>query len=202
VQVQRLLALTHIQDLSQYPPKSKLPPNLRSQAFWTRHILCALFFVLGLFLMSYPEEDGDQSPGYIWLHSLIPKQYERQQSRFWPMFGAILYLGSINNLKNLTWLYNTPVVQYLGQISFGLYLVHGLVIHTFGYWLEMTTFEHVFHFQRDDVFGTLFNAVFAFEACIIMSACVWAGDIFYRAVDRQTLAFTRWLESKILRPSY
>lgn len=179
---------------------SKSTPETRGRAYWMRHILCGFFSVTGLFLMAYPEEDGDKSPGYIWLYSCIPQKFEdeRQQSRFWPLFGAILYLGSINNLKKLTWLFNTPLIQYLGQISFGLYLVHGLVIHTFGYWLEMMTFEHVFHFTRDDVFGTAFNTVFALEACIILSACVWAGDIFYRAVDLQTLVFTRWLENKCI----
>ena len=90
-------------------------------------------------------------------------------------------------------------MQYLGRISFGLYLMHGLVIHTFGYWLEMITFKHIFGFTRDDVYSTAFNSVFVVDTCIILAACVWMGDIFYRAVNSPALRFARWLEARCIQ---
>lgn len=178
---------------------NKRTPEREQHPAWVRHIICIMAFVLGLFLMASPERDGHLSPGYVWLTSLIPESFFDSQLRFWTMFGGILYLASINNLKMLSWVYNTSVVQYLGRISFGLYLVHGLVIHTFGYWLEMITFKHVFGFKRDDVYTTTFNSVFVVDACIILTACVWVGDIFYRAVDMPTLRFARWLEMRCVQ---
>ena len=90
-------------------------------------------FLVSLFLLSYPDLAGHATPGYITLTSLIPTSFI-QMHRFWPTVGAIVvvwsscHLGFLRN-KAFCW----APVQYLGKISFPLYVMHGPIIHTLGY---------------------------------------------------------------------
>lgn len=180
--------------------QSKTKPLTKGIGFWSWHLAGLTSFVVGLYLMAYPENSGGKSPGYVWLHSLIPNQFDiTQQSRPWPAIGGVFYVGAVNNVKLLSYMFTTPPVQYLGKISYGLYLMHGPVIHTLGYALEMSTFKPVFGFTRDDVYSTLFNTVFVLEALLILFACVCAGDVFYRAVDIPAVRFARWVEGRCVR---
>ncbi|EXJ86567.1 hypothetical protein A1O3_03520 [Capronia epimyces CBS 606.96] len=90
-------------------------------------------FLLSLFLLSYPDAAGHATPGFITLTHLIPPHFT-QMHRFWPTVGAILIVWSTCRLgflreKVFCW----SIMQYLGKISFPLYVMHGPVIHTLGY---------------------------------------------------------------------
>lgn len=90
-------------------------------------------FLCSLFLLSYPDAAGHATPGYVTLTKLIPRGFT-EMHRFWPTVGAVLVIWScsrINILRNrvLCW----RPLQYLGRISFPLYVIHGPIIHTLGY---------------------------------------------------------------------
>jgi peptidoglycan/LPS O-acetylase OafA/YrhL len=92
-----------------------------------------IIWVLSLFLLSYPDAAGHATPGYITLTSLIPASFT-QMHRFWPTIGAILIVWSSCHLGLLRdRIFCSRPIQYLGKISFPLYVMHGPIIHTLGY---------------------------------------------------------------------
>lgn len=112
------------------PSASAIDPP-RQKALVT--FLYTLTFVASLFLLSYPDAAGHATPGYMRLTNLIPASFT-EKHRFWPTVGAVLIVWSSCRLSFLRqrafcWM----PVQYLGKISFPLYVMHGPVIHTLGY---------------------------------------------------------------------
>lgn len=109
----------------------KEPVRPPPESIWWR-LFRFMNFVCGLFLASYPDWSGHNTPGYRTLTSMIP-EYFTEKHRFWPSFGAVQIVWAISNSGTLRGIFNSALLQYIGKISFPLYLVHGPVIHTFGY---------------------------------------------------------------------
>lgn len=162
----------------------QMPPRLWS-AFWIANVVC------GCYLCSYPDEQARSTPGFVILASMIPKWYA-EKYRFWQSFGALQIVWACTNAKFLQRLFTGPVVQYLGKISYALYLMHGPVIHTFGFGM-MGVFWNIFGSET----RTQWEMGFAMAAILTIFAVVWAADIFWRAVDIPCVKFARWLEGKV-----
>lgn len=173
------------------------PGGGRLSLFWVVHVFWIVVCLTGLFLLSFPEVAGIASPGFSTLSQHIPTSMPMpDKHRYWPMWGAIFYVAAINNLKLLASFFNTRFIQYLGRISFSIYLVHGPLHHTFGYAVYMLVFQHIFGFVPGELMGPLFN--FAFGICFIinLAAIVWAADVFMRAVDIPSVKFAKWLDER------
>ena len=89
-------------------------------------------FIVALYLASYPDAAGEVTPGYRYLATWVPEYYS-EKYRFWQCFAAVQLVWTVNNSDVLKKPFNTPFIQYLGKISYAIYLMHGPVIHTFGY---------------------------------------------------------------------
>lgn len=173
--------------------QSKQSPPGQILRFWVHHLCWISVLALSLFLLAFPEIWGDSTPGYRTLTKFIPPQTD-DLKRYWPMWGSILFLAAINNVKFLASFFNTRPLQYLGKISFSLYLIHGPLYHTFGYWLEMTMFERVFGLSPQDIHTMPFHLGFFICFAIIMVCCIWAADFFMRIVDEPSVKFASWLQ--------
>jgi len=169
---------------------ARIPPRYLS---WLSTTMWWSFVCCGLFLMSYPEEGDDTTPGYIWLSAHVHPAPGLQRWRFWPAVGAVQLVWAVNNLPVLQRLLNTSLIRYLGSISYGLYLVHGFVLHTVGY--------HVMKFWWT-ITGTnteaMYSLGFVLSFITFTPAVIWAGDVFWRAVDLRAVDFARWVEGKII----
>jgi peptidoglycan/LPS O-acetylase OafA/YrhL len=122
-------------DIIHISKSSDLPTSLSSKTTrsFASKIFYALTFLCSLFLLSYPDAAGHASPGYVTLTYFIPTMFT-QKHRFWPTVGAILIVWTSSRSKFLRQrVFCWAPVQYLGKISFPLYVVHGPVIHTLGY---------------------------------------------------------------------
>ncbi|RJE17295.1 acyltransferase, partial [Aspergillus sclerotialis] len=91
----------------------------------------------GLYFLSYPIDGSrDYAPGYMTLNKLIPEWMDRKD-KFYPNLGTglLLFLLARADPDTSIWrrLLNSSLAQYLGKISFGLYLVHGPILHAVGY---------------------------------------------------------------------
>lgn len=164
-------------------PSSQMPTKLRS-AFWIANFIC------GLYLCSFPDERGITTPGFVTLARMIPAWYA-EKYRFWQSFGAIQVIWACTNMRFLQRLFEGPVVQYLGKISYAMYIMHGPVIHTIG-WGMMGVFWNLFGSET----RTQWEMGFALSALITFPCIIWAADIFWRAVDIPCVKFARWLEVK------
>jgi peptidoglycan/LPS O-acetylase OafA/YrhL len=83
----------------------------------------------------------------------------------------------------------TNFVLYLSKVSFSLYLVHGPILHIFGY-----MFPHmIWHFTGDKT-----PALYAFGLLggwsINLAIVLWAADIYTREVDKRIVHLINWIE--------
>ncbi|GME41043.1 Acyltransferase 3 [Neofusicoccum parvum] len=190
-----------------------------------RTFLHATFFVTGLYLLSFPDEFGDFTPGYATLSRNIPAAYRANCAyRFWQSIGAVLALHAICNAAVLRRPFQTPLAQYLGKVSYAFYLVHGPVLHSLGFvtmrWLFGVAgrYKYIEPVDQGQVpgagaaadaelpkvvdAGTMGNASFA--ACLfvgwvfLLAVSIWLADIFWRVVDIPCVKFTRWVEYRVM----
>lgn len=153
-------------------------------------------FMVGLFLASYPDADGHISPGYIRLTNMIPERYT-QKHRFWPTIGAVMIVWGVGNLSFLKkTIFESYIMQFLGKISFPLYVCHGFVIHTLGYMVMNWTWQSMGGY--DDWYK--FKLGFAFSAVCTVAVTVWVSHVFLRVVDVRCVRFAKWLEGQIFVP--
>lgn len=107
------------------------------------------------------------------------------------MAGAVIFVLAAAHSKG--WQrFNHPVVQYFGKISYAIYLMHGLAMHTVGYHWEKWAYG------LTGVEGSWYNAGFVLDACFAVLTVVWWADVFRHTVDIPTIKFAKWFESKCI----
>ncbi|KYK56378.1 acyltransferase [Drechmeria coniospora] len=166
------------------PQEQHLPP-FRGRY---KRILWSLSSLLGLYLLSQPDYQGEVTPGWKFLTSIIPAWWTEKQFRFWQPLGAIVFILAVGHSRGWQKFFNSAPMQYLGKISYAMYLMHGPVMHVIGYhWESMA-------YSITGIEGYWFNVGFFFGACFCIPTVIWAADIFWRAVDVPTVAFAKWFE--------
>ena len=90
-------------------------------------VLNWIFFAVGLYFMCYPSA-GFGYEGTIW--GILPFVFVN----YYHLFGVLLFVFSVLNLEPVQQFFSLGVFQYLGRISYSLYLIHFLVIATLGSW--------------------------------------------------------------------
>ncbi|PYH93529.1 hypothetical protein BO71DRAFT_399650 [Aspergillus ellipticus CBS 707.79] len=156
------------------------------------HRLWISLFVLGLYLGSTPNTGYKWTPFYRWTWEITPKTYP-EPHRFPQTLGAVLIVASINHCKELQKLFTNSVSQYLGKVSFAFYIVHGPILHSLGYSLMPNIWAIV---GKQSNFQYCLGFFIGWLICLPVS--LWAGDIFWRAVDIPSVKFARWLEDKLI----
>jgi peptidoglycan/LPS O-acetylase OafA/YrhL len=153
-------------------------------------ITTPIAFVLGLYLLSAPSLAMDSAPGYIWLSSLIPSGYT-DPKRFPYTLGALLVVYALMRSSTLRKPFMLSFPQYLGKISFALYVVHGPMIHIVGLAVTPAIWKHVTGLETTGqwIFGLFLGSV-------VLVACVMvAADTFWRTVEVWSINVARRVES-------
>jgi peptidoglycan/LPS O-acetylase OafA/YrhL len=168
------------------PQTAAKPPSRVSCALW----ITAAF--AGLFLMSQPDAHAEVTPGWQYLSTQIPLWWS-EKYRYYQTLGSMLFALSVTRLPILQDPFTSPPVQYLGRIAYALYLMHGPIMHAFGYriqaafWAMSGTETHT-QYVTGWVAGALVNGPLV----------IWAADVFWRAVDAPSVRLARWVENKML----
>lgn len=95
-----------------------------------RDLILHIMLLLGGYLLSQPVSEGHpewslDTPGWYYLTSWIPGTYdENNYYRFWTSYGATILIYATLRLRWSQALFNISPLQFLGRISFMLYLVH------------------------------------------------------------------------------
>jgi peptidoglycan/LPS O-acetylase OafA/YrhL len=152
-----------------------------------------LLSVAALYLMSQPDVHGPKTPGWVYLSSLIPEWFS-DKYRYWQCVGSILFVLCVGHLPAWQRVFMTPLVQYLGRISYAIYLMHGPVIHTIGYAIERWAWGVT------GIEGWRYNAGFILASVFVVPSVVWAADLFWRSVDAPVVRFAKWFESSCIVP--
>ncbi|RMZ89237.1 hypothetical protein DV736_g3530, partial [Chaetothyriales sp. CBS 134916] len=113
-------------------PHSALLHSYAKPAFFT------FLFFLSWFILCQPAalnpERSANTPGFHYLtYHLIPFKYLRFENwRFWNTISATALVFSLSHLSLPQRLLSMPTMQFLGKISFTLYLVHMPILWTVG----------------------------------------------------------------------
>lgn len=150
-----------------------------------------LLATLSLYLLSQPDANSEGTPGWVFLSSLIPEWVD-DKYRYWQCVGASLLVFCTARMPNLQRVFNSAPVQYLGRISYAIYLMHGPVLHTVGYAIERWAWGIT------GVEGNSYYHGFFLAAVFVIPSVVWAADVFWRAIDAPVVRFAKWLETKCL----
>ncbi|WYZ33947.1 hypothetical protein EsH8_I_000223 [Colletotrichum jinshuiense] len=150
-------------------------------------IVSVLFVILALFLGGWPLlGNGYNAIGYTWL-TWVPT-HTMSPFSFFLSLSAILLVGALENLPLLQRALNARWVQYLGEISYGLYLVHWVVGKSpIAKGVTMRMF----------LAGYSLTGAWAGGFAIAMVVSIWLADIHWRLVDQKSVQFSHWLSKKM-----
>lgn len=138
---------------------------------------------IGLYLCSFPSHGADTTPGFILMDSLMTWY------RSWHAIGSIICIMSLTWLDFLHSVLNTALLQYLGQISFALYITHGPILHLFGYSFVPLMWQFT---GNDSTFSYQLGFVLALLPLTLV--VMWVADVFWRLVDLPSVRMARKLE--------
>ena len=172
---------------------TKLTDNNCSGTPWTPRLRQILFFISGLYLASYPKYSGDQALGFRTLSKLVPYQFEKDKDKWWQSIAGMMIIYSINNAADVQSIFASPLLQYLGDISLSIYVVHGPVLHSLGLLVMSSSWKYT---GRNTPAQKSFS--FFVSAAIVLPAVFWVAGIFRRVVDIPCATFSRWLETTVM----
>lgn len=150
-------------------------------------------FVLALWLLSAPKVGFTTEYGYQALSRLIPSFYSRKE-KFLPTLGSVLLLWLLTHCSPTSVghrILNGNVVQYFARISFALYLVHGPLLHLYGYYVPILAWRVL---DRRSTTGYCAGILIGW--CVNLASALWAADVFHREVDLRCVRIAKWLEDK------
>jgi len=168
--------------------------NLPSIIFKSKSlkVLWIVPFLLGIYLAS-EASNFEQTPGYMTLASLVPNLYKvsGQASTFWQSIGAVILVASVDNAEFLQSIFTTSFAQYLGKISFAIYIIH--VPALFGIRDPILKFFWALTGQNTT---TSYAIGFALASVILAPLLFWFSDIFWRCIDEPSVRAAKWLADK------
>ena len=165
----------------------------RAAAYYKRVGWIAVF-VAGLFLASTPTDYAENSTGYAFLVTIFVPQWYRSHRYFWQSIGAVLLVWSVSHSEDIKPIFTNPFAQYLGKISYALYIVHGNILRCVLYAVMPTIWK-----VSGDVNGSIlkFGIAWVLGALVIVPIAFWAADLFWRFVDIPCVRFARWVQERI-----
>jgi peptidoglycan/LPS O-acetylase OafA/YrhL len=186
-------------DLPDFLSFPKLEPY--KALFW-----CALF-VSGIYLSGVPASRADleiikASPGWYYL-SFLKSPSIIDPKWFYLFWAATFIVASIPHIHWLKRFFETPFCQYLGTISFALYLVHGPILWTLSDRLYAATgwtrdfrndglgdWANIFPMSKAGPLGL--EPSFLVPHLIILPVTFWLAEIVTRLFDEPSVRFSHW----------
>ena len=125
-----VLAILDLAENGQYALLSRLTK-------WPRTISYNTIFVLAWWILCQPGDPNPEysyaTPGWYYMTKMIPPNYYNYENwRFWNTIGAVMMVYAVCNLEWLQRFFCLRIIQFLGKISFSLYLVHTPFVWTIG----------------------------------------------------------------------
>ncbi|KAJ5371228.1 uncharacterized protein N7496_007320 [Penicillium cataractarum] len=152
--------------------------------FWTMAVTCGAYFA------SYPDREGARTPAFSWLPSLTSWQ-PFEDCRAWQMLGAIILVFGLSFDNRLQRPFVSPVAQYLGRISYGIYLCHGPLLNIAQRPLLLFVWDF---FTPENDSNTVFWAAFLIVLPVLFFCLLFLATAFWWLVDKPSTRLARWLE--------
>ncbi|KAH6993739.1 acyltransferase 3 [Fusarium venenatum] len=143
--------------------------------------------ILALYFLSYPDAGAEYTPGFAYLSTWVPRYYIPLSGwMFYQAMGAVLLVACILRSPALVRLLESRFPQYLGKVSFSLYLVHGPVLHSLGFWIMPRLF---------DSFGKMGG--YAVGWVILMAVTFYLTNLWNNRVDVWSVTVGRRVEKML-----
>jgi peptidoglycan/LPS O-acetylase OafA/YrhL len=171
-----------------------------------------LIFIWAFYVAGLPDAQYDQYnlPGFDWYYSHVPDSWKdiEHGGRFWWMISGICLTVSISQLPTLKRIFETRICQYLGRISYMLYLVHSYVFVAFGKWWKDTLMVFCGTYQGN-LPGTdtpmlvlkgpwWYIWYLGFWIVMLPLVLVVSGQVT-KYIDDPSIQFAKWLEGTAIR---
>ena len=159
----------------------------------------SLCFFVGLYILSIPFIEPVTATPYVFLALVLPR-YVAEKNKLIRSLGAVMTTWSCVNFQMVAPIFNSSIAQYLGRISFALYLTHGLMIRSLGYVLIWNLRSWCGAYVREETSLSQFIFIWVGGYIVLLPTCLWVADLFWRSVDAPSVRFARWLERRLRRP--
>jgi peptidoglycan/LPS O-acetylase OafA/YrhL len=188
-------------------------PRIFSHVKPTQNWIYYVLILISLYLDAVPAITDDlghlrESPGWYLLSFLKPQAvYDfRWFFRFW---AATLAMISIPRIPWLRRLFEAPFCQYLGRVSYGLYLVHGPVLWTLGDRLyaasgairqshiaDVPGWINLFPLPSWGPYGLELN--YLIPHLVLLPFTLWLAEVITRLVDEPSVKVSQWLYKRLM----
>lgn len=182
-------------------------PRFFSKMDSFRELIFYHLFVISIYLGGIPADKQDlkfltKSPGWYYLSYLKPSAVF-DYKWFYLFWAATFLVASVPRIHWLKSFFETRFNQYLGRISFALYLVHGPVLWILGDRLYVATgwvrdshktglpdWINTFPISKAGPLGLELS--FLAPHLIILPITLWLAQIVTRLFDEPSVKFSRW----------
>lgn len=167
-------------------------------------------FLIGIYLAGVPSSTQEietlrASPGWYWLSFLKP-QAVYDYKWFYLFFAGNMLVASAARLGWQRRFFESPFCQFLGRVSFALYLVHGPLLNTLGDrlyyavgWVrppgekpdQLAHWANLFPLPKTAPMGL--EIAWLLPNLVLLPLTLWAADVVTRAVDEPAVRFAAWL---------
>lgn len=150
----------------------------------------SIVLVTGLYLLSAPSTHIDGTPGYITITSIIPESYGDKRRIVYGA-GAIMLVWATSSSPALQQLFSTGIAQYLGRISYALYIVHGPLLHIVGYAITTAIWKYL---GTDGESMMRWTVAVGLGNAITFAIIFLVANFFYIWVDTTSVRISRAAE--------
>lgn len=191
-------------------------PNFFSLLAGHRTVIFYAMFAASMYLGGVPSYSIDtnvlkESPGWSYLSMLKP-QAVYDYKWFYLFWAATFLVASMPRIPWLKCFFETRFNQYLGRISFALYLIHGPILWSLGDriyaavgWSKeshapvIPQWINWFPLPKTGPFGLELS--FLLPQMILLPVTLWLADVATRLIDEPSVDFAQWLYSQLLGPA-
>lgn len=158
-------------------------------------VILTLTVLAALWLMTAPMFEVSTAWGYVTLSKYLIYRHSGDPGRILPAYGICLLLLAIRSCEpehRLRACFTRPLTQYLGKISYAVFLCHGPCMHLIGWLFPVMVWKVIgSHSRFTYVSGVIVGLVLNMLLTLIVA------DVFTREVDKRCVQFSRWLDDKV-----
>jgi len=165
-------------------------------AFPYMHMFWVINVLFALWVGGWPNKHVLEVPGlrYLAQHTMDPYFTLGGPELAFPWY-ALGAMQIVLACQQVPWLQNffiTAPIQYLANISYALYLMHGPIMDVLGLRIMSYVLAWVGEYENSGIWLRTLSWFLGLAGLAIPT--VWAADVFWRAVDLPSVAFAKWLE--------
>ena len=154
-------------------------------------VMWRLMFIAGLYCGSFPRVHADvalKTPGFAWMVPITGSW------DYWHSFSATLIIWSVGNDPLLQKFFTLAPIRYVADLSFSIYLVHGPLLHWFGWALVPTCLS--FTGKQTNL---QHSSGIALAVALLLPIVLWVADVFNRFVEKPCGVFAGKIEAVLLK---